>query len=179
MYFILCSGIQQRCSPKSQRTSITTLQRRRCRMGFQVRPKQSPFSGPQNYHRSDHIGQTLRLQNLPAETTERDIVNFFDAQFIEPVYYLHYRLNQEDYPEGVHPYIQRVGVIYSSPNSKNQRATVTFWSRSLANQAKGFSNQEFRNSHGDSSIVQIDDDFLGLTTIFSSTNAWEHEKDLQ
>ena len=148
-------------------------------MGLQVRPKQSPLGGPQNYHRSDHIGQTLRLQNLPAETTERDIVNFFDAQFVESVSYLDYGLDPEDYPEAAHPYIQRVGIVYSSPNSGNQQATVTFWSRSVANRAKGFSNQGFRNSHGDFSIVQIDDDFLGLTMIYSSTNSWEHGTNLK
>ena len=144
---------------------------------------------PQTFHKHDHIGQTLRLQNLPTDTTEQDIVKFFDARLNAYVSHLNFGLSQGDRSlkapalaynsAGVHPYIQRVGVIDSSPDSMDQRATVTFWSHSLANQAKKFSNEHFWASHGGVSKVQIDDDFLGLTTIYSSTNSWEHETTLQ
>ena len=106
------------------------------RLNYPDPPWKEAVVPTQTYQNIFHIGQTLRLQNLPADTTEKDIVEFFEVRLDSSVPPVEYGLSKGDHslntptpannPAEVHRYIQTVGVIYSGPDSAEQRATVTF-----------------------------------------------------
>ncbi|MCJ1466338.1 hypothetical protein MMC07_004957 [Pseudocyphellaria aurata] len=99
-------------------------------------------------------GHTVRLRNLPPETVQSCVRRFFDSRM----------------GEGTVIAVNGVGNIVDQVNTRTKQTTVTFKNCEYKKKAlRDFDRQMFRPEFGESALpVSIDDDFIGLTTLFES-----------
>ena len=111
--------------------------------------------GPTVVELSPGETQTLRVQGLPLATDIHDLVRWFETRL------------------GWAPVITKVGPLTDSPAKRGTKeAAVTFSSVALAMQALGIANLDFQAKGGTySRNIAIDNDFAGLTCLYSSTKS--------
>ena len=93
--------------------------------------------------------QSVRVQGLPLDSTEKDVKDFFDRNLAQSI-------------EGC---VQRVCPLQKGTSKEWNETVVTFWASSTVRRAKDLSGTAFQST-SDKSEITVDERFLGFTILY-------------